>query len=110
MWNKNRCIPYSRSVQITFPTKKHAAKLSRAPDVIGIPEGEDTSAVKGAKGFAEKRGKTNPDNCRRERRARYAVIGSHIVGITYQLARVKTYRVMEYLRRRMGRKNMSVNL
>lgn len=59
--------------------------------MIGIPEGEETSAVKGAKGFAENKGKTNPENCRRERRAMYAVIGSHSVGMIYQLARVKTF-------------------
>lgn len=62
--------------------------------MTGIPEGEETSAVKGAKGFAEKRGRTNPENCRRERRAMYAVIGSHRVGMMYQLARVKTFETL----------------
>lgn len=83
MWKRNRCRPYSNSVQMKLPRKKHA--VARPTEVLEIDARAATE--NGARGAEMKfgRGREKPT---RERTSRLRVIGPQTAGTTNHFVRV----------------------
>ena len=84
MWNKNRCIVYSRMVQMKFPRKKHANVFATESAAM-----RDKYVI-GRAGLSKKLGR-GPVNWKRDRKNKYAATGVQNRGTTYHSVRVHIY-------------------
>lgn len=83
MWNRKRCIPYSRIVHMKFPKKKHGSALRKTSSVT-VDKSDN-----GSRGLDRNVG-IGPLNWSMDRRNRFPAIGSHTNGTTYHTVRVHT--------------------